>query len=105
MKKTSFDGYLEEQMRDPTFAASFRRAGKAWDAALKLAALRRRAGFTQKTLARRLKTSQWQVSRLESSGYEAHSLSMLRRVAKVLHARGCIVGQSLSKGCDMFGQI
>jgi transcriptional regulator with XRE-family HTH domain len=38
-------------------------------------------------LARKLKTSQQQISRLESPGYEGHSLSMLRRVAKVLHAR------------------
>jgi DNA-binding XRE family transcriptional regulator len=91
MKKTNFDGYLEEQMRDPAFAARFRQAGKAWDVALKLATLRRRAGFTQKTLARRLKTSQQQVSRLESPGYEGHSLSMLRRVAKVLHARVRVV--------------
>jgi len=28
-----------------------------------------------------------QVSRLESPGYEGHSLSMLRRVAEVLHAK------------------
>ena len=78
-------------MRDPAFAARFQEAGEAWDIALKLAALRRRAGFSQKALARRLKTSQQQVSRLESPGYEGHSLSMLRRVAKVLHARVRVV--------------
>ncbi|HWR58148.1 MAG TPA: hypothetical protein VN328_04595, partial [Thermodesulfovibrionales bacterium] len=37
--------------------------------------------------AKLLKTSQQQISRLESPGYEGHSLSMLRRVAEVLHAR------------------
>jgi hypothetical protein len=36
---------------------------------------------------RKLKTSQQQISRLESPGCEGHSLSMLRRVGKVLHAR------------------
>jgi hypothetical protein len=35
----------------------------------------------------KLKTSQQQISRLESPGYEGHSLGMLRRVAKVLNAR------------------
>ena len=49
---------------------------------MQLAALRERAGLSQKDLARLLKTSQQQVSRLESPGYEGHSLSMLRRVAK-----------------------
>jgi hypothetical protein len=42
-------------------------------------------------LARRLKTLQRQISRLESTGYEGHSLSTLRRLAKGLsrtHAEG-----------------
>ncbi len=87
MKKTNFDSYLEEQLADPEFAARFERAGEAWDVALQIAALRRAAGLSQKELAKLLKTSQQSVSRLESPGYEGHSLSMLRRVAEVLHAR------------------
>ena len=91
MKKTNFDRYLEEQMQDPAFAARFKQAGKAWDVALQIAALREQAGLSQTELARKLKTSQQQISRLESPGYEGHSLSMLRRVAKVLHARVRVV--------------
>jgi transcriptional regulator with XRE-family HTH domain len=86
MKKTNFDAYLQQQMEDPVFVERFRQAGAAWDIALQLAALRKRAGLSQKELARKLKTSQQQISRLESPGYEGHSLSMLRRVARVLHA-------------------
>jgi ribosome-binding protein aMBF1 (putative translation factor) len=91
MKETNFDRYLGEQMKDPDFAARFKRAGEAWDVALQLAALRQQAGLSQKELARKLKTSQQQISRLESPGYEGHSLSMLRRVAKVLNARVRVV--------------
>jgi transcriptional regulator with XRE-family HTH domain len=91
MKKTNFDRYLEAQMQDPAFAARFRQAGEAWDVALQIAALREQAGLSQTQLARKLKTSQQQISRLESPGYEGHSLSMLRRVAKVLHARVRVV--------------
>ena len=91
MNKTNFDRYLEEQMRDPRFAARFERAGQAWDVALQIAALRKRAGLSQKELARRLKTSQQQISRLESPGYEGHSLATLRRIAEVLHARVRVV--------------
>ncbi len=91
MTKTNFDRYLEEQMRDPAFAERFERAGEAWDVALQLAALRRRAGLSQKELARRLKTSQQHVSRLESPGYEGHSLNNLRRVARVLKVRVRVV--------------
>jgi transcriptional regulator with XRE-family HTH domain len=91
MKTSNFDRYLEEQMQDPAFAARFEQAGEAWDVAIQLAALREQAGLSQKDLARKLKTSQQQISRLESPGYEGHSLSMLRRVAKVLHARVRVV--------------
>src|SRR5438132_11745684 len=91
MKKTNFDLYLEEQLKDPGFAERFERAGEAWDVAIQLAALREKAGLSQKQLARKLKTSQQNISRLESPSYEGHSLSMLRRVAEVLHARVRVV--------------
>src|SRR5256885_17136660 len=86
MKKTNFDLYLEEQLNDPDFGERFERAGEAWDVALQLAALRQKAGLSQKDLARKLKTSQQNISRLESPSYEGHSLTMLRRVAEVLGA-------------------
>lgn len=91
MKKTNFDRYLEQQLSDPAFAARFKRAGKAWDVALQIAALREQAGLSQQQLAALLKTSQQQISRLESPGYEGHSLSMLRRVAVALKARVRVV--------------
>jgi transcriptional regulator with XRE-family HTH domain len=86
MSKTNFDLFLEEQLKDPDFAERFKRAGEAWDVAMQLAALREKAGLSQKQLARKLRTSQQNVSRLESPSYEGHSLSMLRRVAGILGA-------------------
>jgi transcriptional regulator with XRE-family HTH domain len=91
LNKTNFDRYLEKQLKDPAFAARFERAGEAWDVALQIAALRQEAGLSQKDLAKLLKISQQQISRLESPGYEGHSLSTLRRVASVLHARVRVV--------------
>ncbi len=81
--KTNFDTYLNEQLKDPAFAKRFKQAGEAWDVALQLTHLREQAGLSQKDLARKLHTSQQQISRLESPSYEGHSLSMLRRVAEV----------------------
>src|SRR5258708_38435506 len=86
MTKTKFDVFLEEQLRDPDFAERSKRAGEAWDVALQIAALREKAGLSQRDLARKLKTSQQSISRLESPSYEGHSLTMLRRVAEVLGA-------------------
>jgi transcriptional regulator with XRE-family HTH domain len=91
MKQTNFDRYLKAQLADPVLARRFEEAGQAWDVALQIAALRRRAGLSQKQLAQRVKTSQQQICRLESPGYEGHSLSMLRRVAQQLHARVRVV--------------
>src|SRR5512137_71394 len=91
MKRTNFDHYLEEQLQDPSIAARFEHAAEAWDVALQITALRQQAGLSQKELAKLLKTSQQQISRLESPGYEGHSLSMLRRVADALQARVRIV--------------
>ncbi len=85
-QRTNFDLYLEEQLEDPDFAERFKKAGEAWDVALQLASLRKASGLSQKELAKRLGTSQQQISRLESPSYEGHSLSMLRRVADVLDA-------------------
>jgi transcriptional regulator with XRE-family HTH domain len=87
MKKTNFDRYLEKQLEDPDFARRFQRAGEAWDVALQIAALREQAGLSQSDLARKLKTTQQQISRMESPSYEGHSLSMLRRVAAALSAQ------------------
>ena len=85
-KRTNFDRYLEEQLKDPEFKERFERAGEAWEVAVKLAALRKKAGLSQKELAQKAGTTQQQISRLESPSYEGHSLSMLRRIAAVLGA-------------------
>lgn len=97
MKKTNFDRYLKQQMKDQAFATRFEQAGEAWDVSIQLAALRQQAGLSQKELARRLKTSQQHISRLESPGYEGHSLANLRRVAGVLNARVRVTFESQQK--------
>ncbi|MBI5098379.1 MAG: XRE family transcriptional regulator [Nitrospirae bacterium] len=101
MKKTNFDRYIQEQMKDPAFASRFKQAGEAWDVALQIAALREKAGLSQKALAKILKTSQQQISRMESPNYEGHSLSALRRVAEALHARVRVVFEPEGKGTGM----
>jgi len=101
MKKTNFDQYLEEQLQDPDFAARFEQAGEAWDVGLQIAALRQQAGLSQKELAKLLKTSQQQISRLESASYEGHSLSMLRRVAEALHARVRVIFEPIENGAGV----
>lgn len=101
---TNFDRYLKEQMQDARFAERFERAGEAWDVALQIAALREQAGLSQKDLARLLKTSQQQISRLESPDYEGHSLANLRRVAEALHARVRVVFEPVKESAKQVAQ-
>ena len=74
------------QFRHPDPVGKLRKANEAWDVAVQLASLRKKSGLSQKELAKRVGTSQQQISRLESPSYRGHSLRMLRRVAGVLGA-------------------
>ena len=74
------------QFRHPDLAGKLRKASEAWDVSVQLASLRKKSGLSQKELAKRVGTSQQQISRLESPSYRGHSLRMLRRVANVLSA-------------------
>ena len=88
MKKTNFDLYLDKQLKDPDFAERFKRAGEARDVAIAPRGAPRKGGLSQKQLAlSKLKTSQQNVSRLESpSSYQGHSSADVRRVAGILGA-------------------
>lgn len=97
--RTDFDTYLDKHLQDPTFAKRFRKAGEAWDVALQLSALREKAGLSQKELAQKAKTSQQQISRLESPSYQGHSLQMLRRVAAALGATVHVEFRSEKRSC------
>jgi transcriptional regulator with XRE-family HTH domain/catechol 2,3-dioxygenase-like lactoylglutathione lyase family enzyme len=51
------------------------------EVAHKIFELREAAGLTQRELARRVRTTQSVISRLEDADYEGHSLAMLNRIA------------------------
>jgi ribosome-binding protein aMBF1 (putative translation factor) len=85
-KKTNFDLLHEEMMKRPGSAAFAAQADKDWDVAVQLHDLRERLGISQADLARKLKTSQQQISRLENPAYEGHSMRMLKRLAAALDA-------------------
>jgi len=86
MTRSNFDEYLDEQFKDPSFAAGFEKAGAEWDLALQIARRRQEKGLTQAALAERVGTTQQQISRLERPGYRG-SLSTIERVAEALGAR------------------
>jgi DNA-binding XRE family transcriptional regulator len=77
MIKMNFDNYLDEQLKDPKFAAKFHAAETGWDVVLQLTSLRLAAGVSQKEMAERLHTKQQNISRLESPSDRGHSLKTI----------------------------
>ncbi|MFH0814290.1 MAG: helix-turn-helix transcriptional regulator [Pseudomonadota bacterium] len=63
-RRTNFDRYLNEQLKDPEFAKRFKKADEGWEVAVQLTSLRKKSGMSQKELAQRVGTSQQQISRL-----------------------------------------
>jgi len=49
--------------------------------------MRRKAGLSQRELARRVGTSASAINRLESADYEGHTIAMVRRIATALNRR------------------
>jgi len=52
-RKTNFDKYLDEQLKDPKFGERFQEAGEAWDVALQTASLHNDAGMSQAELGKK----------------------------------------------------
>lgn len=77
-RKTGIDPDSDAEMLK--ISEDFRVAQMIYDA-------RAEAGLTQKELAKAVGTTQSVISQLESAEYKGHSLSMLERIARVLHRR------------------
>ena len=58
MTKTNFDCYLDQQLKEPAFAARFKNTGQVWAMALQNAALRENAALSQTDLAKLPKSSE-----------------------------------------------
>jgi transcriptional regulator with XRE-family HTH domain len=73
-------------MADPEFRAVYDEEAAKKDMWLQLVEARQAVGLTQAELAARLGVSQAQVARIEKRGYDAYTLSTLRRYVQALGA-------------------
>ena len=79
--------YLEwrDQLRaDPEYQKVYEEEAAKSELWLQLAEARHAAGLTQKQMAQRLGVSQAQVARIEKEGYDAYTLTTLRRYVEAL---------------------
>lgn len=84
IKVHNYDEMLKEELEDPEFKKEYAALEEEFEVARQIIDLRLKNGLTQKELARRVKTSQSCIARLESGTYKNLSLSFLRRVGEAL---------------------
>ena len=77
----TLDDWLKEEMKDPEFRKGFEAAEAQWHAAKSIVAARKKAKLTQTELAKRIKTDQKAIWRLES-GRQNATIGMLSKIAK-----------------------
>lgn len=79
-----YEDYWTQQMSDPEFRAVYEAEAAKKALWLQLADARKAAGLTQQQVAERMGISQSQVARIEKRGYEAYTLTTLRRYIAAL---------------------
>lgn len=79
-----YEDYWQQQMADPEFHHVYEEEAAKKELWLQLVEARQEAGFTQAEMAKRLGVSQAQVARIEKAGYDAYTLTTLRRYVQAL---------------------
>ena len=86
--KDDLDRTIEKALKiNRSLKEEMERAGRAWDIAFQIYDLRKKSGLTQTQLAKLVKTSQSNISRIESADYEGYTFKTLEKVTKALRAK------------------
>ena len=80
----SYQEWRDALLANPEFRAVYEEEAAKKELWLQLVEARQRAGITQAELAKRLGVSQAQVARMEKRGYDAYTLTSLRRYVQAL---------------------
>ncbi len=83
----SFDDWLKRKLRNPRFKRAYARYELSAKLAAQISLLRRKRGMTQAQLARRIKSSQEVISRLESAARASVTIQTLERLARAFDKR------------------
>ena len=82
--EASYRRWKEELAADPEYQAVYEEEAAKKELWLQLVEARQAARLTQAELAKRLGVSQAQVARIEKRGYDAYTLTSLRRYVQAL---------------------
>ena len=84
-KHLDFDIWLKKQLKDPDFKTEFERQQPEFAVIQAMLDARIKKGVTQKELAKRMRTKQSVISRLES-GRANPSVAFLKKLAQALNS-------------------
>jgi ribosome-binding protein aMBF1 (putative translation factor) len=86
MSRTRVDDLHDEWMKDPKYRRGYKALAEEFSLTAAMIEARSRAGMTQEQVARRMKTTQAAIARLESRGSRP-STRTLQRYAKATGSR------------------
>lgn len=79
-KVLDFQQYLKKELKDPTFRKHYEECGKQLEIAYQILQLRKKQGISQAQLAKRLRTSQSNIARMEA-GQQNFTTDTLQKIA------------------------
>ncbi|MDO8519836.1 MAG: helix-turn-helix transcriptional regulator [Deltaproteobacteria bacterium] len=95
-KTTALEMMKRDREKDPELQRLYEEEKLKYEIALMIREYRERLGLTQAQLAKKIKTSQSTIARLEDTDYEGYSMQTLQRVADALKCRLIIKFEPLS---------
>lgn len=82
IKAIDFQDYLKEQLKDPEFKRMYDEHGRQLEVAYQILQMRKKKKMSQTVLAKKLKTKQSNVARMES-GEQNFTTEMLVKIASI----------------------
>lgn len=89
-----FRDFLNEQMKDESFAKEYQEASQALELGIEIALRREELGLTQKELANRTAIKQPMIARIEKG--QIPTLPTLQKIAQALNSSITITGNKVS---------
>lgn len=86
-RRRFFEDRLKEDMKDPEFRKAFEEADLPVRLAIEIAKLRKKRGLSQKELARKAKTKQQVISRIENLDQTNLTMGTLQKIAQALNVQ------------------
>lgn len=83
MRELTLDNYIEERLKDPRFRKEWEKSEVPYQITRQLIAARLENGMSQRMLARKAKTTQAVISRIENMS-TSPSIGLLERIARAL---------------------